>query len=37
MGARWQPIDVCRAALVSTTQAIEDLDAVGLLEARLAG
>ena len=37
MGARWQPIDVCRAALVSTTQAIEDLDAVGLLETRLAG
>ncbi len=27
--------DVCRAALVSTTQAIEDLDAVGLLEKRL--
>jgi aminoglycoside/choline kinase family phosphotransferase len=35
MGAQWQPIDVCRAALVSTTQAIEDLDAVGLLEERL--
>ncbi len=35
MGARWQPVDVCRAALVSTTQAIEDLDAVGLLEERL--
>ncbi len=35
MGSQWQPIDVCRAALVSTTQAIEDLDAVGLLEARL--
>jgi aminoglycoside phosphotransferase (APT) family kinase protein len=35
MGARWQPIDVCRNALVSTTQAIADLDAVGLLEERL--
>ncbi|RDH74776.1 hypothetical protein DVS77_29300 [Mycolicibacterium moriokaense] len=35
MGSQWQPIDVCRAALVSTTQAIEDLDAVGLLEKRL--
>jgi aminoglycoside phosphotransferase (APT) family kinase protein len=35
MGAQWQPIDVCRAALVSTTQAIEDLDAVDLLETRL--
>jgi aminoglycoside phosphotransferase (APT) family kinase protein len=36
MGSRWQPIDVCRNALVSTTQAIADLDAVGLLEERLA-
>lgn len=36
MGSQWQPVDVCRAALVSTTQAIEDLDAVGLLEKRLA-
>jgi aminoglycoside/choline kinase family phosphotransferase len=35
MGSQWQPIDVCRAALVSTTHAIEDLDAVGLLENRL--
>ncbi|BBY79141.1 phosphotransferase [Mycolicibacterium pulveris] len=35
MGSRWQPIDVSRAAMVSTTQAIEDLDAVGLLEERL--
>ncbi|MFY9918912.1 MAG: phosphotransferase [Mycobacterium sp.] len=35
MGSQWQPVDVCRAALVSTTQAIEDLDAVGLLESRL--
>jgi aminoglycoside phosphotransferase (APT) family kinase protein len=36
MGSRWQPIDVSRAAMVSTTQAIDDLDAVGLLEERLA-
>jgi aminoglycoside/choline kinase family phosphotransferase len=35
MGSQWQPIDVARAAMVSTTQAIADLDAVGLLEERL--
>ena len=35
MGSQWQPIDVSRAAMVSTTQAIEDLDSVGLLEERL--
>jgi hypothetical protein len=35
MGSRWQPIDVSRAAMVSTTQAVEDLDAIGLLEERL--
>ncbi|KUH85174.1 MULTISPECIES: phosphotransferase [unclassified Mycobacterium] len=35
MGSRWQPIEVSRAAMVTTTQAIEDLDAVGLLESRL--
>ncbi len=35
MGSQWQPIDVSRAAMASTTQAIGDLDAVGLLEARL--
>lgn len=35
IGSQWQPVDVCRAALVSTTQAIEDLDAVGPLEKRL--
>jgi aminoglycoside phosphotransferase (APT) family kinase protein len=35
MGSQWQPIDVSRAAMVSTTQAIDDLDAVGLLEERL--
>jgi aminoglycoside phosphotransferase (APT) family kinase protein len=36
MGSQWQPIDVSRAAMVSTTEAIADLDAVGLLEERLA-
>ena len=35
MGSQWQPIDVSLAAMASTTQAIGDLDAVGLLEARL--
>lgn len=35
MGSRWQPIEVSRVAMASTTQAIEDLDAVGLLEERL--
>ena len=35
MGSQWQPIEVSLAAMVSTTQAIEDLDAVGLLEERL--
>ncbi|MGE2718731.1 phosphotransferase family protein [Mycolicibacterium celeriflavum] len=35
MGSQWQPIEVSRAAMVSTTQAIEDLDVVGLLESRL--
>jgi hypothetical protein len=35
MGARWQPFDVARRTMVSTTQAIDDLDAVGLLENRL--
>lgn len=37
MGSRWQPIDVSLAAMASTTQAIEDLDSVGLLEERLPG
>ena len=36
MGAQWQPIEVARKAMVTTTQAIADLDAVGLLEKRLA-
>ncbi len=35
MGSRWQPIEVSLAAMVSTTRAIEDLDAVGWLEERL--
>jgi aminoglycoside phosphotransferase (APT) family kinase protein len=35
MGSRWQPLDVSRTAMISTTQAIADLDAVGLLEDRL--
>ena len=35
MGSRWQPIEVSRVAMASTTQALEDLDAVGLLEERL--
>ena len=34
-GSQWQPIEVSLAAMVSTTRAIEDLDAVGLLEERL--
>jgi aminoglycoside phosphotransferase (APT) family kinase protein len=36
MGSQWQPIEVSLAAMVSTTEAIADLDAVGLLEERLA-
>jgi hypothetical protein len=35
MGSQWQPIAVSLAAMTTTTQAIEDLDAVGLLEERL--
>jgi thiamine kinase-like enzyme len=35
MGSQWQPIEVSLAAMASTTQAIEDLDSVGLLEDRL--
>ena len=37
MGSQWQPIDVSLAAMASTTQAVEDLDAIGLLEERLGG
>jgi aminoglycoside phosphotransferase (APT) family kinase protein len=35
MGSRWQPIDVSLTATATTTQAIADLDAIGLLEERL--
>lgn len=35
MGTRWQPVEVTRPALLSTTAAIEDLDVMGLLHARL--
>lgn len=32
-----QPIEIARAAMIRTTEAIDDLDAVGLLEERLGG
>ncbi|MGE2733378.1 phosphotransferase family protein [Mycolicibacterium vaccae] len=35
MGTRWQPVEVTRPALLSTTAAIEDLDVVGLLRDEL--
>jgi Phosphotransferase enzyme family len=35
MGTRWQPVEVTRPALLSTTAAIDDLDVVGLLTERL--
>lgn len=35
MGTQWQPVEVTRPALLSTTAAIEDLDVVGLLKERL--
>jgi aminoglycoside phosphotransferase (APT) family kinase protein len=35
MGSQWQPVEVSMPAMASTTQAIEDLDSVGLLEERL--
>ncbi|CAN5821423.1 phosphotransferase [soil metagenome] len=35
MGTQWQPVEVTRPALISTTTAIEDLDVVGLLIERL--
>jgi hypothetical protein len=37
MGSKWQPIEIARAAMVRTTEAVDDLDAVGLLEERLSG
>jgi hypothetical protein len=35
MGSQWQPFEVAHAAMVTTTQAVEDLDVVGLLRERL--
>jgi aminoglycoside phosphotransferase (APT) family kinase protein len=35
MGSQWQPIEVSRAAMISTTAALEDLDVMGLLRERL--
>ena len=35
MGSKWQPIEIARPAMIRTTEAIEDLEAVGLLEERL--
>ncbi|MET0474123.1 MAG: phosphotransferase [Mycobacterium sp.] len=34
MGTQWQPVEVTRPALLSTTAAIDDLDVVGLLRER---
>jgi hypothetical protein len=34
MGSRWQPADVGYAAMVRTTEAIDDLDVIGLLHER---
>jgi hypothetical protein len=35
MGSQWQPIEVSRAAMISTTAAIDDLDVMGLQNERL--
>jgi Phosphotransferase enzyme family len=35
MGSKWQPIEIARPAMVRATEAVDDLDAVGLLEERL--
>ncbi len=35
MGSQWQPVEVTRPALISTTTAIDDLDVIGLLSERL--
>jgi hypothetical protein len=35
MGSRWQPVEVGRRATERTTQAIVDLDVLGLLAERL--
>jgi Ecdysteroid kinase-like family len=35
MGSKWQPIEIALPAMVRTTESVEDLDAVGLLEEKL--
>ena len=35
MGSRWQPAEVARQATVRATEAIIDLDVLGLLDDRL--
>lgn len=35
MGSKWQPIEIARPAMIRATEAIDDLDAVGLLEEQL--
>ena len=35
MGSRWQPFEIGQSAMVRTTEAITDLDAIGLLTERL--
>ncbi|MET0901462.1 MAG: phosphotransferase [Mycobacterium sp.] len=35
MGSSWQPFDIAHAAMLLTTRAIEDLDAIGLLQEQL--
>jgi len=35
MGSRWQPIEIALPAMLRATEAVDDLDAVGLLEEQL--
>ena len=35
MGSQWQPFDIAHAAMLLTTRAVEDLDAIGLLRQEL--
>jgi hypothetical protein len=35
MGSQWQPVEVSRATMISTTAAIDDLDVMGLLTEQL--
>jgi len=35
MGSKWQPIEIAKPAMVRATEAIDDLDAIGLLKERL--